>query len=123
MFPSRTENNNLRFEELKGELKAIGFDTLRIEREDYLELVVTNDKLGALNIRLVFLLGPAIWPSQKRLEAEVEEGLKDFGGIMPGQSLYFKRQGREVFFVMLWPWKDSQHTTVKVIKGILPQQD
>jgi len=123
LFPSRTENNNLRFEELKGELKAIGFDTLRIEREDYLELVVTNDKLGALNIRLVFLLGPAIWPSQKRLEAEVEEGLKDFGGIMPGQSLYFKRQGREVFFVMLWPWKDSQHTTVKVIKGILPQQD
>ncbi len=123
MFPSKTKNNDIRFKELKEELKAVGFDTLRLEREDYLELVVTNDKLGALNIKLTSLLGPAIWPSQKRLEAEVEKGLEDFGGILPGQSLYFKRQGREVFFVMLWPWKDGQHVTIKVIKGALPEQN
>jgi len=122
LLPSKAKNKDIRFNELKEEVKAVGFDTLRTEREDYLELVVTIDKLGALHIKLESLLGPAIWPSQRRLEAILEEGLKGFGGIMPGQALYYKRQQQEIFFVMLWPWKDGQHTTIKVIKGILPSE-
>jgi len=120
LLPSKTRDKDIRFNELKDELKAVGFDTMRIEREDYLELVVTTDKLGALTIKLESFLGPAIWPSQRRLEAMVEERIKEFGGIMTDQALYFKQQLEEIFLVMLWPWKDSQHTTIKVIRGILP---
>ena len=121
MFLSKTNNNdNVPFNDLKTELKALGFDTLRSEREDYLELVVTRDKIGALNIKLESILGPAIWPTQRRLDAIIEEKLKNFGGIMAGQALYYKKQEEEILFVMLWPWKDGQHTTIKAIEGFLP---
>jgi len=120
LFLSKTNGKNLEFAELKEELKAVGFDTMRVERDDYMEIVVTNDKLGAVNIKLESLMGSVIWPSQRRLEAILEEKLNGFGGIMAGQALYFKRQQKEAFFVMLWPWKDGQHITIKVIKGVLP---
>jgi hypothetical protein len=46
----------------------------------------------------------------------MEETVKAFGGIMPGQTLYFKNEGNDTIFAMLWPWQDGIRTTVKIIQ-------
>jgi len=40
--------------------------------------------------------------------------IEEFGGIRPGQTLYFWNEGKDAVFAMLWPWQDGYHTTVKI---------
>jgi hypothetical protein len=46
----------------------------------------------------------------------MQEVINGFGGIMPGQTLYFRSEGSESIFAMLWPWQDGIRTTVKIIQ-------
>ena len=46
----------------------------------------------------------------------MQETVNNFGGIMPGQTLYFKGEGVDSIFAMLWPWQDGVRTTVKIIQ-------
>jgi len=104
----------MQFSDLKEKVKSIGFDELRTERDNYFEAVIVKDKVRRLVPRLKGFFGSPVWPSRNRLPLQIEETIKDFGGIMTGQTLYFRQGNRDIVFAMLWPWKDGEHTTVKI---------
>jgi hypothetical protein len=103
----------MQFKQLKKEIKAVTFESVRAESEEYFEAVVVKDHAQELTQKLESLFGPATWPSKSKLSPEAEKVVNEFGGIMKGQTLYSaSEQGCRVF-AMLWPWQDGQHTTLK----------
>ena len=106
----------MRFEELRKELKNVEFVTVREESSIYFEAVIPNSELSKVALKLDKFFGPRIWPSENKLSEEVQSSISEFGGIMAGQVLYFSKQDDEIIFVMLWPWSNGTHITVKVAK-------
>jgi len=106
----------MEFNEIKKEVKGVGFETLRTDSDNFLEAVNIKEELGRLNDRLKAFFGEPAWPSKDKLSFQAQETIKGFGGIMPGQTLYFKSEGRDSTFAMLWPWQDGKHTTVKIVR-------
>lgn len=106
----------MEFEELKNEVKTVQFDALRSDVDNNFEAVVIREELEKLIARLEKFFGAPVFPSRNRLTFQIRQVIDGFGGIMPGQKLYFWNQGRETIFAMLWPWKDGERTTVKIIK-------
>lgn len=106
----------MQFSEIKKGLEGVVFDTLRIDRDNYFEAVVTNDELVKLTASLQRIFGSPAWPSKDDLLPQVQDIIKDIGGIRAGQTLYFSKEGEETIIAMLWPWQDSYHITLKIIR-------
>ncbi len=105
------------FDRIKDEVKKIPFETLRTDCDNYFEAVLIKGEISALNERLKTFFGEPAWPSKNRMNFRMQELIKGFGGIMPGQTLYFKDDRDESIFAMLWPWQDGLRTTVKIVKS------
>lgn len=106
----------MEFNEFKNALKNLTFDTQREDRDDYFEAVIIKEELPRLTGVLNQFFGEAVWQSKGKLTPLMEEAIKDFGGVMPGQTLYFCNEGSVKFFAMLWPWQDNEHITLKTGK-------
>lgn len=102
------------FIDLIKELKNVVFSHLRIDRDNYFEAVVAKNELLKVTACLEKFFVSPILPSQ--LPSASKKTLKQFGGIMQGQTLYFKNYDSDNVIAMLWPWSDGVHTTVKIIK-------
>jgi hypothetical protein len=103
------------FKELKIEIKGIKFDTLRADSDNYFEAVIAKDAIEQLIRTLEIFFEAPLWPSEKKLNVQIEEMINDFGGIEKGQTLYFKNDQENVIFAMLWPWRDGERTTLKLV--------
>ena len=106
----------MQFNEIRKELEGIVFDMLRIDSDKYFEAVIVKNELTKLTTRLERLFGSPVWPSENSLSSEMQETINVFGGIKPGQTLYFWNQGKDTIFAMLWPWQNGLRTTVKIIQ-------
>jgi hypothetical protein len=106
----------MEFNEIKDNVKLLDFEALRTDCDNYFEGVIVKDELQKLNERLKQFFGDPAWPSKSRLSFNMQEVINGFGGIMPGQTLYFRSEGSESIFAMLWPWQDGIRTTVKIIQ-------
>jgi len=106
----------MEFERLKTSIKSVGFESARKENDAYLELVIIRKQLSNLLVTLDGFFGSSVWPSGNALTPEIQEVIKDFGGIMQGQTLYFWHNGSAFIFAMLWPWQDGEHITLKLAK-------
>ncbi len=106
----------MEFNEIKSKVKSLEFEVLRTDCDNYFEAVVVKNELSKLSERLSNFFGNPAWPSKNRLSYQMQEAVKAFGGIMPGQTLYFKSEGSDAIFAMLWPWQDGLRTTVKIIQ-------
>ncbi len=104
----------MQFNELIGVIKSCVFDEVRVDNNDFFEAVIQKKNLGALNVKLDPVFGAPAWPSENKLSDEVNNLIQHHGGIMGGQTLYFTRMENYPVFVMLWPWGDKEHITVKV---------
>lgn len=104
------------FETIKKALKEVKFDSLRNDDQDNFEAVIVSGEMNNLIPRLEGFFGPPEFPSKKRLSGKIKENVDAYGGIMPGQTLYYSNEGSDTIFAMLWPWQDKQHITLKVIK-------
>lgn len=104
----------MQFTELIKEVKAVSFTELRKDSDDYFEAVVTKQELANLTKRLEQFFGVPAWPSKNKITSQVQGVIKDFGGIMPNQTLYFWSEGKDTMFAMLWPWGDGVSITVKI---------
>ncbi|MGB4520434.1 MAG: hypothetical protein WBI28_00660 [Candidatus Omnitrophota bacterium] len=102
--------------ELIKDVRAVPFVTLRADSEDFFEVVILNDSVGALCVKLEKFFGQPAIPSKNKLSDKIEKTIKLFGGINPGQTLYYWNEGDNAIFAMLWPWQDKTHTTLKIIK-------
>ncbi|MFA5361905.1 MAG: hypothetical protein WC335_01490 [Candidatus Omnitrophota bacterium] len=102
------------FNVLKDELKIFAFDALRKDENVYFEAVILKSELIKMIAVLEKFFGPPVWKSPKeKLTAEMNESIREFGGIVAGQTLYFLSDGKSKIFAMLWPWQDHEHITLK----------
>jgi hypothetical protein len=102
------------FEDLKSQIQSCGFDEVRVNNNDFFEGVIPKKNLEGLNAKLAAIFGPLAWPSENKVSNEMDNIIKNFGGIMPGQSFYFTHIDNFPVFAMLWPWGDKEHITVKI---------
>jgi len=110
----------MKFEELKAEIKAVAFEEVREDGEDYFEAVLVKKGLGSLSLLLNKFFGAPALPSQRPLPSQAQSVVADFGDIMAGQTLYFWHQGSDAVFAMLWPWGDKDHITLKMGQVTVP---
>ncbi len=106
----------MKFNEIRKELEGVVFDTLRLDCDNNFEAVIVKEELEKLINRLEKFFGSPVFPSKERLSFRVRRIIDGFGGALPGQTVYFWNQGKEIIFTLLWPWKDGRRTTVKIIK-------
>jgi len=104
------------FSLIRKNMKMFSFETLRTDCDNFFEGVIVQQELDKLNGQLKSLLGDPVYPSSNRLAHKVRQSVDGLGGIMPGQTLYYKDSGSDSIFAILYPWKDGQRTTVKIIQ-------
>ncbi|MFH0854968.1 MAG: hypothetical protein V1869_00415 [Candidatus Omnitrophota bacterium] len=105
----------MEFAKIREEVKKIGVEALRSDESDYFEAVIIKDELAKLNERLKIFFGEPASASKNGLPSEIQDKINGFGGIMPGQTLYFRNEGSDSIFAMLWPWQDGVRTTLKIV--------
>ena len=103
----------IQYSDVKAQVKAIGFETLRNETDTYFEVVFMKAKLNEYNAALNNLFGKISWPSDTPIPEEVKKVIAQYGSVMAGQTLYSFQEESHVIFAMLWPWGDGQHITLK----------
>jgi hypothetical protein len=108
----------MEFDQLKSALKSLAFDSTRLDCDNQFEGVILREEIEKLTARLEKFFGSPAWPSENTLSLDARQTINYFGGVMPGQTLYYWSQGEDSVFAMLWPWKDGQRTTVKVVKKV-----
>ena len=106
----------MQFDDLKNGIKGIAIDDLREESQDYFEAVIMKEELEKIVNRLEKFLGLPARPSKAKLSSQIEGAIKEYGGIGPGQTLYFSKLDNRNVFAMLWPWSDGNHITLKIIQ-------
>ncbi len=106
----------MQFDKLIQEIKTVPFAALRMESDTYFEAVVSNHDIKELNSKLEIFFGAPVEYFPDKLPPKSHETIEKFGGIDPGQILYFSSEGNSAVFAMLWPWQDEKHTTLKIIK-------
>jgi hypothetical protein len=104
------------FGSLKRNVKQFNFEDLRTDCDNFFEGVIIQQELAKLHLQLKDLMGEPVFPSKNRLPLKLQETVNGFGGLMPGQTLYYKTTGTDSILAMLWPWKDGQRTTIKIIQ-------
>jgi hypothetical protein len=104
------------FSLIRKDIKQFSFESLRHDCDNFFEGVIVQQELDKLNGQLKDLLGDPVYPSKEKLALKVRQVADGFGGLMPGQTLYYKDLGTDSVLAMLWPWKDGQRTTVKIIQ-------
>jgi len=104
------------FKAIRQDMKKFNFETLRMDCDNFFEGVIVSQELAKLHGQLKSSLGDPVYPPPNRLAHKVRQAVDDLGGVMPGQTLYYKDLGLEGILAMLWPWKDGQRTTVKIIQ-------
>ncbi len=104
------------FSLIRKDMKMFSFEALRTDCDNFFEGVIVGEELKKLNDQLKNLFGEPVYPSKNKLAHKVRQTVDGFGGVLPGQILYYKNSGVESILAMLWPWKDGQRTTVKIIQ-------
>jgi len=96
--------------------------TLRMEirptsREtEYLEAVITLEDLEVLHSLLKKHLGPATKESGKEASfpKQIQELVDSLGGVRIEQSFFYKQDGKQVTYAVIWPWQsDPDRITLK----------
>lgn len=106
----------MQFDQFKIEIKNIAWDERRTDSDSLFEAVVVKDKIQELIKNVEAFFGSPVWPSKTNLSGEIRRIIDNYGGITPGQTLYFRSEGTGAVFAMFWPWQDGIHTTVKIVK-------
>ncbi|MDD5561975.1 MAG: hypothetical protein PHT50_07635 [Candidatus Omnitrophica bacterium] len=104
------------FSSLRKNIKTFNFEALRTDCDNFFEGVIIQQELDKLNKQLKIDMGEPVFPSKNRLPYKLQETVNGLGGIMPGQTLYYKVSATDSILAMLWPWKDGQRTTIKIIQ-------
>lgn len=104
------------FEAVKQAIKDIGIDTLRLDEEKHFEAVVLSKDLDKITGCLEMFFERPLFPSQNQLSGDIAKLIAPFGGIMPGQNLYYSHKNNQTVIVMLWPWSNGKQITLKLLK-------
>jgi hypothetical protein len=89
------------------------YEQRRIE-DDYIEIVFYNREADEWNKVFIDIFGPPIKPAGVKSTEEYLRLTEAYGGIYTNQTMYKKDFGEYIVIVMLWPWQDDIHTTLKI---------
>ena len=106
----------MKLEEIKKVVKEVDLVTLRCDSDELFEAVFNTSELEQLSSRLVKIFGDPLFPLKKDVRVNPEELARDYGGIMPGQTLYYLEQEEGAVLAMIWPWQDKVNITLKLIR-------
>jgi hypothetical protein len=116
----------MKIEKLVGKELTNSVKEIRESSENYDELVLFSKDIATWNHVLTQKLGPPLISPDKITDGSSEESspsLKEaaldlatpFGGIAEGQTLYYGTHNSYVFLIMIWPWQDKAHVTLKKV--------
>jgi hypothetical protein len=96
---------------------AAGLDVheTRSEGSEYCEKVVYIGDLKAWEAIFEQALGTAAKPRGTSATKEHSEITEQYGGVEKGQTLYMKGDETGTTIVMMWPWQDAEHVTLKMV--------
>jgi len=86
----------------------------RFLSDSYVEIVLSEKDIPKSNKLLHELLGPPAKEAAGKPSKEMQALTNEHGGISIGQTLYLKNSEDGLVAVMLWPWRDGNHTTLKM---------
>ena len=93
---------------------ALVLNEKRCETEEYAELVVFNRDIDEWHRIYSGLLGPPVSPAGESPTEEDLDITKDHGSLWTEQTLYKKIMEDGIGIIMFWPWKDNEHTTIRI---------
>ncbi len=103
-------------ETLIGEELGKSIKNIRVNNDNYEELVLINSSNGDLHETLTAKLGPAIKGSKIEQSEIIETAIQVAnanGGIDDDQFLYGGEYESKKIVVMIWPWQDGKNLTIK----------
>ena len=101
----------------------------REDSDNYEEIVLLSKDIVSWNKALAEKLGPAlitkeeyeiVGSSEDVISSKINIALElanSYGGIIQGQTLYHSVYDSTVILILIWPWQDGEHVTLK--KAIL----
>jgi len=89
------------------------------EGSEYLEAVINTKDIELLNSLLKRYLGSAAKERGKeaKLSKEIEKLVDSLGGVRKGQSFFYRQDGNQVIYAVLWPW-ESDPTKITLKSGV-----
>jgi hypothetical protein len=80
----------------------------------YIEFVIFRKDLASWNSALSEFLGDPAKPAGSEPSEQDFALTKPYGGIRENQILFKKKTTEGCIIVMLWPWQDGLHITIKM---------
>jgi hypothetical protein len=117
----------MKIEELVGDTLWSSIKQLRENSDSYEEIVIFNKDISEWNKILIQKLGPPlvpdginenVWSSDEISPMEKDAALdkaNSCGGIRGNQTLYYGTYESQKLLIMIWPWQDNVHTTLKKV--------
>ncbi len=99
--------------EQRGDLEV--YDTRDI-RPGYCEFVVYAKDMETWESRFAAACGKPAKPAGVKSTPQQRNLSDGYGGIDKNQTLYYKQEAGRVYLVMLWPWRDGEYVTVKMVE-------
>jgi hypothetical protein len=95
--------------ELSNTLTEVRQNSLKYE-----EIVFLTENMSAWDKILTEKFGPSL-NSEKQTDSAVLDLANANGGIRNGQTLYYGIYESKEILIMIWPWQDNKHVTLKKI--------
>ena len=104
------------FLELKRKISEMGPVETREDSPKLFEFVLKTASADRLNLILEARFGPPLKQAHENASRNILHFTEPYGGIRKGRTFYYKENDASPSFVLIWPWNDGKHTTVKIFQ-------
>ncbi len=82
--------------------------------KNYAEREIFVKDMGEWEKILTDILGPPVKRAGEETTQDFFKLTIDYGGVMEGQTLFYKKFDGKSIIAMFWPWKDQNQMTLKI---------
>jgi hypothetical protein len=113
----------MRLTEVFEKLQGLEVYEKRTVTDDLVDVVFENQQAAAWHEKMASILGPALKPPGAASNSQANQLAKNFGGIRPEQTMYYKPFGEYAVLAMFWPWGNGKSTSCKMFRvSVLPEE-
>jgi len=113
---SGIKKNEITINDIFQRCSHLRFEEKNIFSEHYVEGVFLQEDSKEWEEILSDILGPAIKRAgEKATESFLDLTIK-YGGIQDDQTLFYKKFKENSIIAMIWPWKDNNQATLKIVR-------
>lgn len=100
--------------EIVSRCSGLTVSEMRVDQDDYYEVVVLNHEIDQWEKILTAVLGAPRKPKGVQPSEEDLSLTRGSGGIRINQTLFERSFGNYMIIAKFWPWEDNEHTTLKM---------